>query len=275
MPFIHPSLHCIHKYAFSEEKINCVAVNSLLLPNQSSFQNAIDSDTYVLTNISAPKLHAIAAIMHLAAPRSQFNSYRFPPSPAPFTLARPSLHSICFRSALLRTPSSSSAADPLPSDDPIPDVAAATPTSPSTPTPTEGGLLAWWRHQQSKNAELRKKLVSLGPAAVLSYGIFDGISYTTAFVIAFLAYETSTGLNPTKNVADIVKIMLGMWVGNNVTRPFRLAGAAALAPFMDTLMVRLQQKLKLPKKLYAFALITAAVAAICFAVVGVLFLSRW
>lgn len=31
-----------------------------------------------------------------------------------------------------------------------------------------------------------------------------------------------------------------MWAGNNVTRPFRLAGAAALAPFMDRLMEKLQ-----------------------------------
>lgn len=34
-----------------------------------------------------------------------------------------------------------------------------------------------------------------------------------------------------------------MWAGNNVTRPFRLAGAAALAPFMDTVIDRLQVSL--------------------------------
>ncbi len=31
-----------------------------------------------------------------------------------------------------------------------------------------------------------------------------------------------------------------MWAGNNVTRPFRLAGAAALAPFVDRMMEKLQ-----------------------------------
>ena len=105
-------------------------------------------------------------------------------------------------------------------------------------------------------------------------GLFDGISYTIAFSIAFLGYEAQTGLNPTQNVADLIKIVILMWAGNNVTRPFRLAGAAALAPFMDRFMGKLQARLKLPNKMYAFAMITAGVAALCFSVVGVLFISR-
>jgi hypothetical protein len=82
-------------------------------------------------------------------------------------------------------------------------------------------------------------------------------------------------MNPTQNVADIVKIMLLMWAGNNVTRPFRLAGAAALAPFMDRVMNKLVARLNLPNKAYAFAIVTAAVAGACFSVLGALFLSRW
>lgn len=69
--------------------------------------------------------------------------------------------------------------------------------------------------------------------------MFDGLSYTIAFAIAFLGYEARTGLNPTQNVADLVKICILMWAGNNVTRPFRLAGAAALAPFMDRRVTQL------------------------------------
>ena len=66
-----------------------------------------------------------------------------------------------------------------------------------------------------------------------------------------------------------------MWAGNNVTRPFRLAGAAALAPFMDRLMDKLKEKLNLPNKAVAFAMITAIVAGVCFSILGGLFLSRW
>jgi len=66
-----------------------------------------------------------------------------------------------------------------------------------------------------------------------------------------------------------------MWAGNNVTRPFRLAGAAALAPWVDNLMERMQQHLNLPNKLVSFFLITASIAAMCLSIVGGLFFSRW
>lgn len=105
-------------------------------------------------------------------------------------------------------------------------------------------------------------------------GLFDGVSYTIAFTLAFLGYEAKTGLNPTQNVADIIKICILMWAGNNVTRPFRLAGAAALAPFMDTVMDKLQAKLRLPNKAAAFAVCVAVVALPCLAIVAGLFISR-
>lgn len=74
----------------------------------------------------------------------------------------------------------------------------------------DGGVTAWWRRQQEKSAALRKKLLALGPAAVLAYGLFDGLTYSVAFAIAFLGYEAKTGLNPTQNVADLVKICILM-----------------------------------------------------------------
>lgn len=101
------------------------------------------------------------------------------------------------------------------------------------------------------------------------------MSYTIAFSIAFIGYEAKTGLNPTQNVADIVKICVLMWAGNNVTRPFRLAGAAALAPVMDKIMEVLKEKLKLPNKLVAFFMLTSLVASVCLSIVGALIFSRW
>ena len=138
----------------------------------------------------------------------------------------------------------------------------------------QAGLSGWWASYSAKSKALRDKLVSLGPAAVLAYGLFDGVSYTIAFCIAFLGYEAKTGLNPTQNVADIVKICILMWAGNNVTRPFRLAGAAALAPVMDRIMNAMKDKLRLPSKIVAFFLLTSTIAAICLSVVGALFVSR-
>jgi hypothetical protein len=158
---------------------------------------------------------------------------------------------------------------------------SSTPPSPASgdevPSNNSGGsgLVAWWQSQQKRSAALREKLVALGPAAVLAYGLFDGITYTIAFSIAFLGYEAKTGLNPTANVADIIKIVILMWAGNNATRPFRLAGAAALAPFMDRVMLSLQERLRLPSKMVSFFMIVAVVAAVCLSIVGGLFLSRY
>ena len=58
--------------------------------------------------------------------------------------------------------------------------ASAVPPEVPTPAPANGGapasssgasgVLGWWQAQQEKSAALRKKLVALGPAAVLAYG---------------------------------------------------------------------------------------------------------
>lgn len=66
-----------------------------------------------------------------------------------------------------------------------------------------------------------------------------------------------------------------MWGGNNVTRPFRVAGAAALAPLIDKGLRRIQKYFNFPAVSYAFALVAGIVVAICGTVVGLLVLSRW
>ncbi|XP_024514993.1 uncharacterized protein LOC9649672 [Selaginella moellendorffii] len=122
---------------------------------------------------------------------------------------------------------------------------------------------------------LRAKVAALGLSAVLAYGLFDGITYTTFFVLAFLGYEKSTGQNPAANLKALLGIVVLMWTGNNVTRPFRVAGAAALAPLLDRALKKMQKLLNLPSKAFAFMLVVAAFASLCFSIVGLLILSRW
>ncbi len=55
---------------------------------------------------------------------------------------------------------------------------------------------------------MRAKVAKLGLAAVLAYGLFDAVTYTTFFVLAFLGYEKSTGKNPAANL----KALLGVWI---------------------------------------------------------------
>ncbi|XP_078441768.1 uncharacterized protein LOC144711647 [Wolffia australiana] len=128
---------------------------------------------------------------------------------------------------------------------------------------------------QDQEEGIRAKLAKLGLAAVLAYGIFDGVTYTSFFTLAFLGYEKSTGRNPAANLRALLGIVVLMWTGNNVTRPFRVAGAAALAPAVDELLKRFQRRLKLRRQIQAFALAAAAVAGACLSVVALLILSRW
>jgi len=66
-----------------------------------------------------------------------------------------------------------------------------------------------------------------------------------------------------------------MWTGNNVTRPFRVAGAATLAPVINKGLKSIQEKLNLPSQMYAFALVVGSVASVCFTFFGILILSKW
>ncbi|KAL7003700.1 hypothetical protein U1Q18_004849 [Sarracenia purpurea var. burkii] len=133
----------------------------------------------------------------------------------------------------------------------------------------------FWKKWRENSAEMSSKLGKLGLSAVLAYGLFDGVTYTTFFVLAFLGYEKSTGKNPAANLQALLGIVILMWTGNNVTRPFRVAGAAALAPVIDKGLKRIQEYFNFPSLVYAFALVVGIVATLCLTVVGLLILSRW
>ncbi|KAK1325892.1 hypothetical protein QJS10_CPA01g03006 [Acorus calamus] len=135
-----------------------------------------------------------------------------------------------------------------------------------------GGL---WEKWKMKTTEMSAKVAKLGLSAVLAYGLFDAVTYTTFFVLAFLGYEKSTGKNPAANLQALLGIVILMWSGNNVTRPFRVAGAAALAPFIDKGLKKIQKFFNLPSLAFAFGLVVSVVAVLCLSIVGLLILSRW
>ncbi|KAL6843785.1 hypothetical protein ACP4OV_026356 [Aristida adscensionis] len=151
--------------------------------------------------------------------------------------------------------------------------AAGSPRSEPQGEPRRTG--GFWTKWMVGSAEARARVAKLGMAAVLAYGLFDAVTYTVFFVLAFLGYEKSTGKNPAANLKALLGIVILMWTGNNVTRPFRVAGAAALAPVIDRGLKGIQEKLNLPSQMYAFALVVGSVAAVCFTIVGILILSKW
>lgn len=58
------------------------------------------------------------------------------------------------------------------------------------------------------------KLAKLGLAAVLAYGLFDGVTYTTFFILAFLGYEKSTGKNPAANLQALLGVSFLIFISN-------------------------------------------------------------
>ncbi|XP_052153228.1 uncharacterized protein LOC127771368 [Oryza glaberrima] len=197
-------------------------------------------------------LHAGLAPPNPATPPPPRSWCRSPLCPLPVTATA--------GSRLAYLPRASAAANPHPDPQDEPE-----------PQP-KGGFWARW---MAESAEMRAKVAKLGLAAVLAYGLFDAVTYTTFFVLAFLGYEKSTGKNPAANLKALLGIVILMWTGNNVTRPFRVAGAAALAPAIDKGLKGIQEKLNLPSQMYAFALVVGSVAAVCFTIFGCLILSKW
>ncbi|GMN44245.1 hypothetical protein TIFTF001_013434 [Ficus carica] len=96
---------------------------------------------------------------------------------------------------------------------------------PKTMDKTWSEKMSW---KKVNSAEMRSKLAKLGLAAVLAYGLFDGVTYISFFVMAFLGYEKSTGKNPAANLQALLRIVILMWTGNNITRPFRVAGCSCI-----------------------------------------------
>lgn len=137
-------------------------------------------------------------------------------------------------------------------------------TAAAAAEPGGSGPLAWLlRRRQRTKAEWHRRVGSLGLSAVLAYGMLDGLTSAAAFVLAFLAYEAQTGVNLAHNPAQLPKVMLLVWASKHVTRPFRWAAVAALAPLTDRLLNALQQRLRLQSRGAAFALCVAGTAACC------------
>lgn len=132
---------------------------------------------------------------------------------------------------------------------------------------------SFWKNWQMNAGDLKEKVAKLGRAGLLAYGLFNAITYTTFFFIAFLAFE-KTGQNPANNLKACLGGMVSMWTGNNFTRPLRVAGAAALAPFMDKVLKKTQKVFKLADEASAFLFLVISLFVLCGAAVGLLILSR-
>ena len=109
-----------------------------------------------------------------------------------------------------------------------------TPPSSSPPTPSPPA--------PSKKPTLRERMTRLvrekGVAALLAYGIMEGLTYSLAFIAMLIIWNRGniTWKWPTDKKAWVV-IAPGMVLINQFTRPIRIAGAFLLADWVKRLIV--------------------------------------
>ena len=130
---------------------------------------------------------------------------------------------------------------------PAGDASGATPPPAGGAAPGTVGTGGWWARlcaflglspkttqtRQSRLAQLR----AYGVAAIIAYGMFDAVTYSLSFVIALAGFKRATN-NAPLTWQNLLKVVGGMWLLNNFSRPFRVAGALLLAPVVDRHIVK-------------------------------------
>jgi hypothetical protein len=113
--------------------------------------------------------------------------------------------------------------------------------------------------------DLQDKLGQSGRAGLLAYGILNCAYYISVTAIAWYVAITKYPLVIARSatfiqraqftVARLGSVAGTVWVGSQVTKIFRLSGAVAMAPFVDGIMAKFQERFKLPSRNAAFWLI--------------------
>ncbi|CAN8071185.1 unnamed protein product [Agarophyton chilense] len=95
---------------------------------------------------------------------------------------------------------------------------------------------AWLKNTMSKRKNLKANVLrNYGIAAFISYGFFDALTYSFSFMISLQTYIAAGKVLTWKTLPQVLALMWGI---NNFSRPFRIAGALALAPMVDRRVVK-------------------------------------
>jgi hypothetical protein len=89
---------------------------------------------------------------------------------------------------------------------------------------------SWLRGFTERRASMGIALRSYGLAAVISYGLFDACTYGISLLLAMRTFLAAGKAITAKTLPQVLAIIWGI---NNFSRPFRIAGALALAPIID------------------------------------------
>ena len=122
---------------------------------------------------------------------------------------------------------------------------------------------AWWRDAAKID---KKKIASLGSAALLSYGFVSNVFYVTSLMLATYTAVKTTGASPLVNslsMKTFASSYFGLWMIQNFLRPARFALSVAISPGTDRIVEFFRRYAPNKDKKWAFAL-----TVFCINVVG-------
>ncbi|KAF5184129.1 Gag-Pol polyprotein/retrotransposon [Thalictrum thalictroides] len=114
------------------------------------------------------------------------------------------------------------------------------------------------------------KLRRYGISGILSYGLLNTVYYLTTFFFVWFYIAPAPGrLGYVAAVERFLKVMAMVWVGSQVTKLARAAGALAFAPLVSRGLTWFTRKFKFESEGKAFM----AIAGFCFGLALLLFFS--
>lgn len=103
---------------------------------------------------------------------------------------------------------------------------------------------------------LKKQLASLGVAGLVAYGMLNTLYYTAAFYLVWrYGAKVPRGLGVRATAAKCADVAAITWVGSQVTKLPRIAGAVMLSPIIDAGLAVLQRVLRLKSRGAAAAVV--------------------
>lgn len=132
------------------------------------------------------------------------------------------------------------------------------------------------QNQEKQHDSTRKRtqlvLTQYGIAGLAAYGLMNALYYSCALLATYWSVGVPTGLGRVAALKRVAGVMGVVWVGSQVTKLPRAAGAATLAPLMDRVLSTIACYTH-SSKTYAFVLICAISLAL-FAFIFTLVIAR-
>lgn len=124
-------------------------------------------------------------------------------------------------------------------------------------------VAAWWRAATKID---KKKIASLGSAALLSYGFVSNVFYVSSLMLATYTAVKTTGASPltsSLSMKTFASSYFGFWMIQNFLRPARMALSVAISPGTDKIVEFFRKYAPNNDKKWAFA-----ITVFCINVVG-------